>query len=143
MMDQFLLTEIIQFSFRYIIDAIKKLGFEAQLFSREGGSDDYLHHKEEIRKWKRSFIFSLAFGGPCMIAMMYFMVQMSTMSHEEMCCVVPGIYNQFETSFYLFLLKNTFFRPVNRKLNSVVSIYTGPNIWWQALFRSSLQSLKS
>lgn len=76
---------------RDIIEAIRKLGFDAQLFSRERG-DSYLHQREEIKKWKRSFFFSLAFGGPCMIAMMYFMLMMSMheMSNEDMCCLVPG-----------------------------------------------------
>ncbi|KAJ8928900.1 hypothetical protein NQ314_018471 [Rhamnusium bicolor] len=76
---------------RSIIEAIQKLGFDAQLFSRERG-DNYLQQKEEIKKWKRSFLFSLAFGGPCMIAMMYFMLMMSVheMSNEDMCCLVPG-----------------------------------------------------
>ncbi|XP_072381614.1 copper-transporting ATPase 1 isoform X1 [Diabrotica undecimpunctata] len=78
---------------RNIIEAIKTLGFEAQLFLRENANGDYLQHKEEIRKWKRSFLFSLAFGAPCMVAMMYFMIKMSsgTMPHDEMCCVVPGL----------------------------------------------------
>lgn len=79
---------------RSIIESIKELGFEAQLFVRDNASGgDYLHHKEEIRKWKRSFLFSLTFGGPCMIAMMYFMVKMSssTMSHRDMCCIIPGL----------------------------------------------------
>lgn len=77
---------------RNIIDAINRLGFEAKLFTRENNTD-YLQQKEEIRKWKRSFLFSLAFGGPCMIAMLYFMALMSShhMSHEDMCCIVPGL----------------------------------------------------
>ncbi|KAJ8976595.1 hypothetical protein NQ317_005785, partial [Molorchus minor] len=77
---------------RDIVDAIKRLGFDAKLFSREGGGD-YLQQKEEIRKWRRAFLFSLAFGGPCMVAMMYFMLMMSLheMSNEEMCCLVPGL----------------------------------------------------
>ncbi|XP_018565984.1 copper-transporting ATPase 1 isoform X4 [Anoplophora glabripennis] len=77
---------------RDIIEAIKKLGFDAQLFTRDRG-DSYLHQREEIKKWKKSFFFSLVFGGPCMIAMMYFMVMMSmhNMSNEDMCCLVPGL----------------------------------------------------
>ena len=77
---------------RDIIEAINKMGFQARLFDREHGNE-YLEQKEEIRRWKAAFFFSLGFGGPCMIAMLYFMTLMSTghMSHEDMCCVVPGL----------------------------------------------------
>ncbi|KAF5291798.1 hypothetical protein FQA39_LY14286 [Lamprigera yunnana] len=77
---------------RNIIDAIAQLGFQAELFSREH-NNDYLKQKEEIRKWFRAFLVSLLFGGPCMIAMMYFMIAMSAgyLSHNDMCCVIPGL----------------------------------------------------
>lgn len=77
---------------RFIIGAINALGFSAELSSREGSSD-YLKQKEEIRKWWHAFLVSLIFGGPCMLAMTYFMIAMSAgyMSHEDMCCVVPGL----------------------------------------------------
>lgn len=77
---------------RDIIEAINKLGFEAKLFDRDHGND-YLEQKAEIKRWKYAFLFSLAFGGPSMIAMTYFMTLMSSghMSHEDMCCVIPGL----------------------------------------------------
>lgn len=75
---------------RDIIEAVQKLGFSAELFTREGNTD-YLQQKEEIKKWRNSFLLSLLFGGPCMIAMTYFMALMSMgTTHEEMCCVIPG-----------------------------------------------------
>jgi len=67
-----------------------RLGFEAKLGTRET-DEKRLQQKDEIRKWKRSFLYSLAFGGPSMVAMLYFMGVMSAgASHEDMCCVVPG-----------------------------------------------------
>nr|XP_022920437.1 copper-transporting ATPase 1 isoform X2 [Onthophagus taurus] len=76
---------------RDIIEGIKKMGFEAELFSREHNGD-YLQQKQEIKKWRNTFLISLLFGGPCMFAMVYFMAVMSIKeSHADMCCVIPGL----------------------------------------------------
>lgn len=89
---------------RHIIEAINNLGFEAELYTRDNHGD-YLQHKEEIKKWRNSFLFSLAFGGPSMLVMVYFMALMSAgASHEEMCCVVPGnLKNKFQRECKIFL----------------------------------------
>lgn len=75
---------------RDIIDCIVGLGFQASLYT--GSSKiNYLDHSAEIAKWRNSFIVSLVFGIPAMIVMIYFMAMMKHMTHEEMCCVVPGL----------------------------------------------------
>lgn len=79
---------------RDIIECINKLGFTAMLFSnRDKENRDYLDQKEEINKWRTAFLVSLIFGIPCMLAMTYFMVDMSIgeKTHKDMCCIVPGL----------------------------------------------------
>ena len=50
-------------------------------------------HQEDIRKWRNSFLISLLFGLPCMVIMMYYMIEMSRPGHEhnDDCCLVPGL----------------------------------------------------
>ncbi|KAK2583714.1 hypothetical protein KPH14_009634 [Odynerus spinipes] len=79
---------------RDIVDSINKLGFTATLFNNKDKENrDYLDQKEEIKKWRTAFLISLIFGVPSMIVMTYFMLVMSldNKSHEDMCCIVPGL----------------------------------------------------
>ncbi|KAK9507900.1 hypothetical protein O3M35_007664 [Rhynocoris fuscipes] len=77
---------------RDIIEAIEKLGFTASvLTNKDKEAGNYLDHRETIRQWRHSFIISLMFGGPAIIAMFYFMFQMSHESHDEMSMILPGL----------------------------------------------------
>jgi len=76
---------------RDIIDCINGLGFTATLHTNSLKSGNYLDHKDDILKWRNSFIVSIVFGLPAMLTMIYFMAMMQHMTHEEMCCVIPGL----------------------------------------------------
>ncbi|KAG0723969.1 Copper-transporting ATPase 1 [Chionoecetes opilio] len=76
---------------RDIIECLNGLGFTATVYIRDTSMGNYLDHKKEIRKWRNSFIVSLIFGVPAMLVMVYFMAMMKHMTHDEMCCVLPGL----------------------------------------------------
>ncbi|KAI2811600.1 ATPase Cu transporting protein 7B [Blomia tropicalis] len=79
---------------RKIVDTINELGFSAFPCNADiikNASDPML---EEIAKWKSSFLFSLIFGIPTIVAMFYFghfwpSTTMSDMTND--CCVIPGV----------------------------------------------------
>ena len=58
--------------------------------SKTGSADESM--LEEIRKWRNSFLFSLIFGVPTILLMLFFMYIMPEIRpHESMCCLVPGL----------------------------------------------------
>ena len=73
---------------------IEALGFGAKMYKRSlDDTANFLSHQQEIAKWRSSFFVSLLFGGPCMVIMMYYMLEMSNdeHKHKDACCVVPGL----------------------------------------------------
>ncbi|XP_038674551.1 copper-transporting ATPase 2-like [Scyliorhinus canicula] len=58
---------------RDIIRMIEDLGFHAALAKRDTAVHN-LDHEEEIKQWKRSFLFSLLFGIPVLALMIYMVV---------------------------------------------------------------------
>jgi Cu+-exporting ATPase len=63
---------------RHIIEIISSMGFTASLINTDQRGLEYLDHQKVIKRWRNSFLFSLIFGVPVMIVMIYFMVTMDT-----------------------------------------------------------------
>ena len=80
---------------RDLIEIIEGIGFEAKLYDglNDAGGAAYLSHREEIAKWRSSFIISMVFGLPCMVIMAYYMIKMSQPghAHSDFCCIIPGL----------------------------------------------------
>ncbi|XP_043927608.1 copper-transporting ATPase 2 [Protopterus annectens] len=77
---------------RNIISIIEELGFQASLVERDAVVNN-LDHKEEIRQWRNSFLFSLVFGIPVMGLMIY-MIVMESQHHGSMPPeqnIIPGL----------------------------------------------------
>ncbi|GFS04776.1 copper-transporting ATPase 1 [Elysia marginata] len=58
---------------RDIIEAIKDIGFGAHLKEDDDQKASRYDHRDEIKRWRTSFLWSLVFGVPSMILMIYFM----------------------------------------------------------------------
>ncbi|XP_041055829.1 copper-transporting ATPase 2-like [Carcharodon carcharias] len=77
---------------RDVIRMIEELGYRASLVKRDTTIHN-LDHKEEIKQWKRSFLFSLIFGIPVFGLMIYMIVldnkQSGPMPPEQN--IIPGL----------------------------------------------------
>ncbi|KAH8041628.1 hypothetical protein HPB51_017073 [Rhipicephalus microplus] len=78
----------------------KDLGFEAHPFTDHKMDASYLSQKEEVKKWRRSFLLCVMFGVPSMIIMMYYMFRRMAYKLDD-CCIFPGLSAE---NFFLFLL---------------------------------------
>jgi len=58
---------------RTILEVIKDLGFGATLFTDHDSNASRYDHREDIKRWRTSFLFSLIFGVPAMVVMIVFM----------------------------------------------------------------------
>uniref|UniRef100_A0A224YW83 P-type Cu(+) transporter n=1 Tax=Rhipicephalus zambeziensis TaxID=60191 RepID=A0A224YW83_9ACAR len=85
---------------RQILERITDLGFEAHPFTDHKMDASYLSQKEEVKKWRRSFLLCLIFGVPSMIIMMYYMFRRMAYKIDD-CCIFPGLSAE---NFFLFLL---------------------------------------
>ncbi|CAI4222317.1 unnamed protein product [Auanema sp. JU1783] len=67
---------------RDIISVIEQLGYTAELASKNDQLKN-LDHSNEVRKWKKTFLFSLIFGVPVMLIMIVFHWILHTGMHPE------------------------------------------------------------
>ncbi|XP_069496210.1 copper-transporting ATPase 2 isoform X2 [Ambystoma mexicanum] len=77
---------------RDIIGIVQGLGFQASLAKRDSAAHN-LDHKQEIKQWKGSFLFSLLFGIPVIAFMIYMLVE-NGKDHESMVLeqnIIPGL----------------------------------------------------
>ncbi|XP_071304460.1 copper-transporting ATPase 2 isoform X2 [Agelaius tricolor] len=58
---------------RDIIKVIKEIGFHASVAKRDPNAHN-LSHKKEIQQWRKSFLYSLAFGIPVVVLMIYMQI---------------------------------------------------------------------
>ncbi|MEE6472318.1 hypothetical protein FKM82_009574 [Ascaphus truei] len=77
---------------RDIIGIVTGLGFQASLAKRDLTAHN-LDHKEEIKQWRKSFLFSLIFGIP-VICLMVYMLFTDNKKHNPMVLernIIPGL----------------------------------------------------
>uniref|UniRef100_A0A7M4E5R4 Copper-transporting ATPase 2 n=1 Tax=Crocodylus porosus TaxID=8502 RepID=A0A7M4E5R4_CROPO len=75
---------------RDIIKIIENLGFQASLAKRDP-NDHNLDHKKEIRQWRKSFLWSLIFGIPVLILMIYMLIPAGQGSGVLEQNLIPGL----------------------------------------------------
>uniref|UniRef100_A0A8D0GR11 Copper-transporting ATPase 2 n=1 Tax=Sphenodon punctatus TaxID=8508 RepID=A0A8D0GR11_SPHPU len=77
---------------RDIIKIIEGLGFQASLAKRDPNAHN-LDHKKEIQQWRKSFLWSLVFGIPVLILMIYMLIP-NGQEHSSMVLeknIIPGL----------------------------------------------------